>query len=456
MQKNEIQICNGKGTYVLKKEHKKSYFRIKIIIGLIAAMTIAFAVVAAAADNSYNITITDSGKSIQVQTDKRDVNEILMSQSIKTRNSDKIDISSFIPGKGGEIVISRAYKVKINYHSQTFETMAAGTVYDAIAKCGISLNRTDVVDKYFNDIIDKDTTISIVSGVEIKVDDSGETFLYGVPTDSTVENALKYAGVNLGDDDELSVDKNENVRRNMIVKVKRVKFKDSNGVIDIKYKTVKKESTEIAVGITKVITKGENGKNQVVYRSKYVDGVFTGREIIYEKVLKDATNEVIFVGKEKETTTSSAIAVMAKNSSSSKSNFSSTTKSTASTSSSGSTVRTISNFSLPSKYSLDSSGKPANYKSKMSGSATAYYGGTSTSIGKKPQPGYIAVNPDIIPYGTEMWIVSNDGKFVYGYAIAADTGGFIYSGSTIADLYFNTYNECVNFGRRDITIYILS
>ena len=149
---------------MLKEEHKKLHFRIKLIIALIVAMSIAFAVVAVAADNSYDVTITDAGKSIQVQTDKRDVNEILLSQSIKTGNSDKIDISSFVPGKGGEIVISRAYKVKINYHSKTVEPKVAGTVYDAIEKCGISLNRRDVVDRYFNDIIDKDTIINIVSG----------------------------------------------------------------------------------------------------------------------------------------------------------------------------------------------------------------------------------------------------------------------------------------------------
>ncbi|MPM91226.1 hypothetical protein SDC9_138353 [bioreactor metagenome] len=54
-----------------------------------------------------------------------------------------------------------------------------------------------------------------------------------------------------------------------------------------------------------------------------------------------------------------------------------------------------------------------------------------------------------------MWIVSADGRYTYGYAIAADTGGFIYSTNFIADLYFNSYNECMNFGVRRINIYIL-
>ena len=54
-----------------------------------------------------------------------------------------------------------------------------------------------------------------------------------------------------------------------------------------------------------------------------------------------------------------------------------------------------------------------------------------------------------------MYIVSADGKRVYGYCIAADTGGFINSTDWTVDLYMDTEQECVNWGRRDIIIYIL-
>ena len=57
-----------------------------------------------------------------------------------------------------------------------------------------------------------------------------------------------------------------------------------------------------------------------------------------------------------------------------------------------------------------------------------------------------------------MWIVSNDGKFVYGYSFAEDTGGFTkWTGNraTLCDLYMNTYSECSRFGRRGVTIYVL-
>ncbi len=71
-------------------------------------------------------------------------------------------------------------------------------------------------------------------------------------------------------------------------------------------------------------------------------------------------------------------------------------------------------------------------------------------------PGRVAVDPDQIPYGTKLYIVSSDGRYVYGYAVAADTGGFVWNGSgTTVDLYMNTYSECMSFGRRTVEIYVL-
>ena len=66
----------------------------------------------------------------------------------------------------------------------------------------------------------------------------------------------------------------------------------------------------------------------------------------------------------------------------------------------------------------------------------------------------IAVNPKQIPYGTEMWIVSDDGV-VYGYCIAADTGGFVNKGKFTVDLYMNSTSQCRQWGARNVTIYIL-
>jgi 3D (Asp-Asp-Asp) domain-containing protein len=76
-----------------------------------------------------------------------------------------------------------------------------------------------------------------------------------------------------------------------------------------------------------------------------------------------------------------------------------------------------------------------------------------TATGTLCRVGAIAVDPSVIPYGTRMYIVSNDGRYIYGIAVAEDCGGSI-KGNRI-DLYFDTNYECFQFGRRDCTIYIL-
>ena len=67
--------------------------------------------------------------------------------------------------------------------------------------------------------------------------------------------------------------------------------------------------------------------------------------------------------------------------------------------------------------------------------------------------GTVAVDPSLIPYGTRMFIVSNDGLYVYGIGTAEDCGGAI-RGKRV-DLYYPTLSECYAFGRRDCTIYFL-
>ena len=86
-------------------------------------------------------------------------------------------------------------------------------------------------------------------------------------------------------------------------------------------------------------------------------------------------------------------------------------------------------------------------------SATAYSIGTRTASGRPTAVGNIAVDTSVFPYGTRMFIVSNDGAYVYGIAVAEDCGGDI-KGDRM-DLYFPTFNECIQFGRRVCTIYFL-
>ncbi len=116
----------------------------------------------------------------------------------------------------------------------------------------------------------------------------------------------------------------------------------------------------------------------------------------------------------------------------------------------------ISELQAPASLTFDENGVPENYLYCIEGNSTAYCGGGITSTGSAVRPGVVAVDPREIPYGTEMWIVSADGRYTYGFARAEDTGGFIYwpNGATV-DLYMNTYADCASWGWRGVKIYVL-
>lgn len=85
--------------------------------------------------------------------------------------------------------------------------------------------------------------------------------------------------------------------------------------------------------------------------------------------------------------------------------------------------------------------------------ATAYLptdggGDGITATGIPARYGVVAVDPNVIPLGTRVYIPG------YGEAIAADTGGDIV-GNRI-DVVLEDYGSAMQFGRRTVDVYILS
>ncbi|WP_302815416.1 G5 and 3D domain-containing protein [Selenomonas flueggei] len=92
------------------------------------------------------------------------------------------------------------------------------------------------------------------------------------------------------------------------------------------------------------------------------------------------------------------------------------------------------------------------YRAAYTMHASAYLpsdGGGSgiTATGMAARRGVVAVDPNVIPLGSRLYIPG------YGEAIAADTGGAIV-GNTI-DLCMESYDEAIQFGRRSVEVYVL-
>jgi len=76
-----------------------------------------------------------------------------------------------------------------------------------------------------------------------------------------------------------------------------------------------------------------------------------------------------------------------------------------------------------------------------------------TFTGAVARRGLIATDPRVIPMGTRMYITCPNGTWSYGFAVAADTGGAI-RGYKV-DLFMCTRAEALQFGRRQVKVYIL-
>ncbi|MGE5423640.1 MAG: 3D domain-containing protein [Ignavibacteriales bacterium] len=103
------------------------------------------------------------------------------------------------------------------------------------------------------------------------------------------------------------------------------------------------------------------------------------------------------------------------------------------------------------------SGDIPRYTKELSLVATAYcpcdicnypYGGQPTYIGLPLGPGIAAVDSNIIPMGTKLYVEG------YGYAIAADQGSAI-KGNRI-DLCFADHQKALNYGIQNVKVYILA
>lgn len=116
----------------------------------------------------------------------------------------------------------------------------------------------------------------------------------------------------------------------------------------------------------------------------------------------------------------------------------------------------VSLLDVPEWLSFDENGVPTEYVNVLTGNACAYTADPDAlmSTGKTVFQGYVAVDPDIIPYGSELYIVAEDGE-VYGYAIAADTGYSVRKGHIIVDLFMNEYDDCIQWGNKPVNVYVL-
>lgn len=241
----------------------------------------------------------------------------------------------------------------------------------------------------------------------------GDTTLKVMTAAKTVGQLLEDEGIPFDTTDRVSPAYESIVQAGDVIQVTLGCERVVTETQEISYKTIEKKSADLQLGKTKIEQEGKNGTRQLTYKVRYENGKQVEKTEIENKIIENAVDRVRVVG----------------------------TKQTAAT------------FTASA-----SAAAPEHYAKVISVNATAYSyecdGGQITCLGKTPYRGTVAVDPSVIPLGTKMYIASPDGKYVYGYCVAGDTGGAI-KGNRV-DLFMPTKSECNTFGRRTMNVYILN
>ncbi len=386
-----------------------------------AAVTVGAVLTGMAAARQATVTVDGAPKSVRFFLDGG-TDAILKKAGVTLEKDSLLSRSD----DGGSVSITirtpRRVTVAADGEERTVLLHSGDTAGDALKAAGVAAGADDKVEASQAAGPLKDgARVEVVRGLRVSVSADGRTtdsVVYG----GTVAQALAGAGVAVDSDDVLSAGPQEAVRDGMKIAVTRVEYKDVTEVRPVPYRTVTQKDASLAAGKTVEKKAGQNGEKTVVTRRKLVGGKATESAVVRETVTKQPVDRVVAVG-------TKAAAKAARK------------YGTASISAGGTLT--------------DHNGRQVAYKKLLQGRCSTYTGGGTTSTGRKAAFGLVAVNPKIIPYGSRLYICSPDGRIVYGYAVAADTGGAAMRNIIIADLYFDTYRECTRIGTRTMNVYVL-
>lgn len=308
----------------------------------------------------------------------------------------------------------------------TIHTSFATDPADVLSEAGIVLNPEDT---FTHEPGSTEITINRLQTVTIKLGSEKITMLtYG----ETVQSLLDRAGITLTDDHSISALLSSATYHGQEITVTTSCYKEEAYTTEVPYETRYCYAPNLPEGMEVKLTQGVNGVADRTANVLYIDGNEISRTVLTENITTQPITEVIAIGtKTGVTPEESGIDPM----------------------------NMLGKPIIGDGYIVTPAGDVLTYKSSDIYSATAYNNQDPgctiwTAIGTLCRVGAIAVDPKVIPYHTKMYIVSNDGRYIYGEAVAEDCGKSI-KGMKI-DLYFDTVQECIQFGIRDCTVYFLS
>ncbi len=281
---------------------------------------------------------------------------------------------------------------------------------EALNEMGISFDSNDYVEMPDGPVKGV-AKIIIQRKKAVSVNDGGAATVLYATDEESISEFLSNNNITLSEHDIISTPASSVITDGMTLNITRVSYSEVEETKDVSFNTVRRANASMEQGTEKTVQKGVNGKKKLLYNVRAENGNAVSKELLRETVINEPVDKIVEYGTKK-------------------------------------VVRSgvVTTFS----------GQKLRYKNVMDVTATAYTTERTsdkiTATGQVARVGLVAVDPKVIPLGTKMYIVSADGKsWSYGTAVAADTG---VKGKKV-DLFYNTYHECISFGRRKAKVYIL-
>lgn len=307
-------------------------------------------------------------------------------------------------------IFSLRSKIEIVIDGQKVEvTTLSKNLKEILDNNGITVAEKDKISVALDSKVKDGDIIYINRAINVSVMVDGKTLSIN-SAEETVEDLIKAEQIDIDEEDKVSPSINEKLTAGMQIEITRVNKELINEVQPIAFETETRDNSELNQGTEVIVQDGAEGERKITIEVVYENGQEVSRRVVEETVSKEPVNKIVDIG---------TLAVV--------------------------------------RPSRGDSGAEYAYSSMLACSSTAYTAdrgdsGTTTATGmtvNRDPNGYstVAVDPRVIPLGTKLYIEG------YGLAIAADTGGAIKG--NMVDVYFNTYEEAVNWGRRQINVYIL-
>lgn len=359
------------------------------------------------------VTLEVDGKEQVVQTHANTVSELLQEQNLTITNKDEIYPSANSKIKDDmDIVIHLAKPVKLTIDGREKVIMTtAQTVKELLKEQKINVKPEDVIMPALTTKLEENEQITYEKAFPLTLNDGGKAKQV-FATSTTVADFLEKQNITLNEYDRVEPAAEEMVKQNDTVRVIRVE--KVNDVVEESLDYVSREQNDDSMykGESAVITEGVKGLVKRNFELIKENGKVVSKILIDQTILKEPIDRVVAVG----------------------------TKSVPSSSTLVNSSAPRANSKVKEMYVTATAYSP--YDAGMSG-ITA----TGINIRKNPNMKMIAVDPNVIPLGSKVWVEG------YGTAIAGDTGGAI-KGRKI-DLLMPTKDDCFDFGRRTVKIRIL-